>query len=216
MIKIDRVVVGHLETNCWVVSNDKGDIAIIDPGDDTEAICATVDKLELPGKNVGAVILTHGHFDHVGSADEVADDNGSFIYMSDTEFNFISGEQGTGGREFDLETPVPIVDFKLNDNDLIEVGALSFRVMMTPGHTPGSMCLLLQDDVDEQKYYLFSGDTLFAQSVGRTDLAGGDETKMTQSLERLDTLPQRVEVFPGHGTTTTLERERAVNQYWPR
>ena len=216
MIKIDRVVVGHLETNCWVVSNDKGDIAIIDPGDDTEAICATVDKLELPGKNVGAVILTHGHFDHVGSADEVADDNGSFIYMSDTEFNFISGEQGTGGREFDLETPVPIVDFKLNDNDLIEVGTLSFRVMMTPGHTPGSMCLLLQDDVDEQKYYLFSGDTLFAQSVGRTDLAGGDETKMTQSLERLDTLPQRVEVFPGHGTTTTLERERAVNQYWPR
>lgn len=216
MIKIDRVVVGHLETNCWVVSNDKGDIAIIDPGDDTEAICATVDKLELPGKNVGAVILTHGHFDHVGSADEVADDNGSFIYMSDTEFNFISGEQGTGGREFDLETPVPIVDFKLNDNDLIEVGALSFRVMMTPGHTPGSMCLLLQDDVDEQKYYLFSGDTLFAQSVGRTDLAGGDETKLTQSLERLDTLPQRVEVFPGHGTTTTLERERAVNQYWPR
>ena len=216
MIKIDRVVVGHLETNCWVVSNDKGDIAIIDPGDDTEAICATVDKLELPGKNVGAVILTHGHFDHVGSADEVADDNGSFIYMSDTEFNFISGEQGTGGREFDLETPVPIVDFKLNDNDLIEVGTLSFHVMMTPGHTPGSMCLLLQDDVDEQKYYLFSGDTLFAQSVGRTDLAGGDETKMTQSLERLDTLPQRVEVFPGHGTTTTLERERAVNQYWPR
>ena len=216
MIKIDRVVVGHLETNCWIVSNDKGDIAVIDPGDDTDAICAVIDGLAPEHKNAGAVILTHGHFDHVGSADEVADDNGSFVYMSEEEFSFIQGEQGTGGREFDLEAPVPIVDFKFHDGDTLEVGALKFDVIMTPGHTPGSVCLLLQDDADEQKYYLFSGDTLFAQSIGRTDLVGGDETKMAQSLERLDTLPDNVEVFPGHGTTTTLELERAINQFWPR
>lgn len=215
MIKIDCVVVGHLETNCWVVSNDAGDVAVIDPGDDTDAICDVIDALETPKKNVGAVILTHGHFDHVGSADEVADDNSSFVYMSDAEYNFLQGEQGTGGREFGLETPVPIVDFKIKDGDSIEVGALSFKVILTPGHTPGGMSLLLKDDSDEQKYYLFSGDTLFAQSIGRTDLPGGDEAKMTESLERLDTLPENVDVFPGHGTTTNLKDERVLNQFWP-
>lgn len=216
MIKINRVVVGHLETNCWVVSNDSGDVAVIDPGDDTDAICEVIDGLDVPHKNVGAIILTHGHFDHVGSADEVADDNSSFVYMSDKEFSFLQGEQGTGGREFGQETPIPIVDFKVKDLDTIEVGSLEFKVMLTPGHTPGGMCLMLQDDVDSERYYLFSGDTLFAQSIGRTDLPGGDENKMTQSLERLDTLPKNVEVFPGHGTTTTLETERALNTYWPQ
>lgn len=216
MIQIDRVVVGHLETNCWIVSNDRGDIAVIDPGDDTDAICDTIDALPAQNKNVGAVILTHGHFDHVGAADEVADDNGSFIYMSKPEFAFIQGENGTGGREFEAETPVPIVDFQVEHNQIIEVGSLAFKVIFTPGHTPGGICLLLQDDVDPQRYYLFSGDTLFARSIGRTDLFGGDEAQMTQSLELLDTLPEHVEVFPGHGTTTTLEMERAVNQFWPR
>ena len=216
MIKINRVVVGHLETNCWVVSNDSGDVAVIDPGDDTDAICEVIDGLDVPHKNVGAIILTHGHFDHVGSADEVADDNSSFVYMSDKEFSFLQGEQGTGGREFGQETPIPIVDFKVKDLDTIEVGSLEFKVMLTPGHTPGGMCLMLQDDIDSERYYLFSGDTLFAQSIGRTDLPGGDENKMTQSLERLDTLPKNVEVFPGHGTTTTLETERALNTYWPQ
>jgi glyoxylase-like metal-dependent hydrolase (beta-lactamase superfamily II) len=214
-MRIDRVVVGHLSANCWVVSNRSGDVAIIDPGDDTDAICAQIDALGFEDPHVGAVILTHGHFDHVGSADEVADDCGAFIYISAPEAKFIAGEIGTGGFEFGLDTQAPLVDFKVDDGDEIEVGALKFKVILTPGHSPGSMCLLIHDD-ELDVDHLFSGDTVFAGSIGRTDFDGGDENAMTASLEKLSAaLADSTLIYPGHGTTSTVLDEQGTNSFWP-
>lgn len=213
-MKIQRVVVGQLETNCWVVSNDSGDVAVIDPGDDTDAICAAIDGLGFKAPHVGAVILTHGHFDHVGAADEVADDNGSFIYLSSPEHEFIQGEQGTGGRQYGLETPAPIVDYQVEDGQTIAVGDLKFEVIFTPGHTPGGISLVLHNAEDDS-WHLFSGDTLFAGSVGRVDLDGGDEAALTQSLEKIAQLPPQTHLYPGHGPASTLAHEASYNTYWP-
>lgn len=213
-MRIDRVIVGPLETNCWIISNDAGDVIVIDPGDDTEDVCAAVENIPAANTTVHAVILTHGHFDHVASADEVADDLGSFTYMSEAEAEFIAGEDGTGGREFGMETAVPIINFTVNDGDTISAGAIEVRVMLTPGHSPGSMSLIIHDE-EVGADYVFSGDTIFAGSIGRTDFPGGDEEAMNASIEKFAALPPETKIFPGHGPATTVKAEETQNPFWP-
>lgn len=211
-MKVIRVEVGLLATNCWILYNEKGDVVVFDPGDDTDRIVEAVEKLDVPEKTVHAVVLTHGHFDHLGVANEVADELYSFIYMSKKEFEFISGEVGTGGHAFGMEAEVPIVDFKVEEGDAIEAGSIKLEVIETPGHSPGSMCLVARDG---EEVLLFSGDTLFAGSIGRTDLDGGDEAHMTDSLERLAQYPSHAKVYPGHGPATTIGLEENRNPFWP-
>lgn len=213
-MRIDRVIVGPLETNCWIVSNDAGDVIVIDPGDDTEDVCAAVENLPAENTTVHAVILTHGHFDHVGSADEVADDLGSFTYISSIEADFIAGEEGTGGREFGMEAAVPIINFKVNDGDTIVAGAIKVEVILTPGHSPGSISLLIHDE-EAKADYVFSGDTIFAGSIGRTDFPGGDEEAMNASIEIFAAMPSETKIFPGHGPATSVAAEEGQNPFWP-
>lgn len=208
-MKITRVPVGHLETNCWVVVGERDRAVVIDPGDDAEVIFSV-----LGSARVEAVILTHGHFDHVGAVDEVADDMGAFVWAHTDEVKFLKNEYGTGGREFGLETPVPKMDLTATDGGVIEVEDMKFEVMHTPGHTPGSICLLLQDTVTGERH-LFTGDTLFARSIGRTDFFGGDDEAMDESLARIAALPFDTHVYPGHGPATTLQAESMTNPYWP-
>lgn len=208
-MKVTRVPVGHLETNCWVVADEHNKMAVIDPGGDVSRIEKVVDD-----GFVEAVILTHGHFDHVGACDEVADENGSFVWAHVDEVKALKTAHGTGGWEFGMETPVPHIDLTCTDGTIIEVGSLRFEVMHTPGHTPGSICLFVTDETDGS-HHLFSGDTLFAGSIGRTDFTGGDDEMMEDSLRRLSTLPADTFVYPGHGPASTLEREAEVNPYWP-
>lgn len=212
-MRIDRVVVGPLETNCWIVSNDAGDVIVIDPGDNTDDVLSAVENLPVKDVTVHAVILTHGHFDHIASADEVADGLGSFVYMSTEELKFISGEEGTGGRPYGMEAPVPIVNFLVNEGDVINAGAIQAQVIMTPGHTPGGMSILIRDEKGKGNY-VFSGDTIFARSVGRTDLPGGDEEAMAASVEIFAAMAPETQIFPGHGPATTVKAEAMENPFW--
>lgn len=209
-MNIKRVVVGVIETNCWIVADNEGGVTVIDPGDEPEVINAAIDE-----RPVRAVILTHGHFDHTGCADEVTDDNSSFLWAYATEVTALKGELGRGGERFGIKTPHPHIDRTVLDGEVIEAGDLRFEVIHTPGHTPGSMCLLLIDpDTGEQ--HLFSGDTLFAGSAGRTDLPGSVPEDLEPSLEKLaERLAPEVQVYPGHGPTTTIGRESLVNPFWP-
>lgn len=211
-LKIERLPLGDLQTNCYVVVGPDNHGAIIDPGDEPHRVFALLDTM--PGLRVDAVILTHGHFDHVGASDEVADDVQGFVYAHEREAAALAGKHGTGGREFGMEVPVPLIDFRVADGAVIEAGSLRFEVMHTPGHTPGSMCLYLRDP-ETGEGHLFTGDTLFASSIGRTDFPGGDDVAMETSLEILAKMDPATAVYPGHGTTSTIAREAATNPFWP-
>jgi len=210
-IEIRQVPAGHLQANCYIVTSG-GHGIVVDPGGDEDRIYEIIDGMG--DTRIDAVVLTHGHFDHVAASDSVADDTQSFVYAHKDEVKALRSEHGTGGREFGMETPVPLVDHQVEDGQVIAAGDLRFEVIHTPGHSPGSMCLLLHDSATGQRH-LFTGDTLFAGSIGRTDFPGGNDEAMERSLERLSVLPADTRVYPGHGPVTTLEREAAVNPFWP-
>lgn len=211
-IRIERLPLGDLQANCYVVVGPDGHAAVIDPGDEPHRVFALLDTM--PDVRVDAVVLTHGHFDHVGASDEVADDVQGFVYAHEREAAALAGKHGTGGREFGMEVPVPLIDYRIADGAVIQVGQMSFEVIHTPGHTPGSMCLMLRDS-ETGAQHLFSGDTLFAGSIGRTDFPGGDDIAMEESLEKLAALAPATHVHPGHGPSTTIGHEAVVNPFWP-
>ncbi|MCL2680766.1 MAG: MBL fold metallo-hydrolase, partial [Coriobacteriia bacterium] len=165
---------------------------------------------------VAGILLTHGHFDHVLAADEVADETSSYLYMSQAELD-ISPQLVTDIEErYGIKVTVPRVDFKLYDGDLLDLAGLRVEVMLTPGHTVGSVGYLVWDEAEPEQKHYFSGDTLFARDVGRTDLLGGDEAAMQQSIERIAReLAPSTKVYPGHGPATSIERESRANSWWP-
>lgn len=191
---IKAIPVGHLETNCYVVTDEETLLcAVIDPGDESNAI---LDYLEDNRLHCKAVLLTHGHFDHTGAVCALLEETGARLYMHKADCG------RTGPDKFDA--PEGSVFF--SDGDAIAVGALRFKVITTPGHTPGSVSFRCGDA-------LFTGDTLFAGSCGRTDLPGGDSQQEMRSLRRLGELPGDYEVYPGHMEASTLGRERRFNPY---
>jgi hydroxyacylglutathione hydrolase len=212
-MRVDRVRVGQLETNCWVVSDDgAGPAVVIDPGDDAHAVLET-----LGDREIALIVLTHGHFDHLGAVSELVETRLAPVAVHRDDAEFITSAQTTGGTMFGFpEHAAPPADRILDDGDTVEVGDLSFQVLHTPGHTPGSICLLVFDPVTGTRH-LFSGDTLFAGSVGRSDFPRGDSRALVRSLAaKLVQLPRDTLVHPGHGPDTTVGREAAVNPFWPR
>ncbi len=214
-MRIDSVVVGPLEVNCWIVSDDDGGPAIvIDPGDD-----ATLIAEALAGRDVAAIVLTHAHFDHIGAVAELRAATGAPLLVHEADAGRLgsAGPSGTGGALFGFDTyTAPPADRTLVDGDTIDAGRVSLRVLHTPGHTQGGICLLASDEQGDATD-LFSGDTLFAGSVGRTDFPGGDGRTLARSIaEQLSGLDADVRVHPGHGPDTTIGRERRINPFWPR
>ena len=190
---ITSLTVGSIGTNCYMIYNEDTKAAVVvDPSDDAALAEARIAAL---GLEVRAILLTHGHFDHGGDADRIRKLTGAPVYLHPADRALPSWL--THGLTADRE---------LADGDELDFDGLRFRVLHTPGHTPGSVCFLCGDA-------LFAGDTLFAGSCGRTDLPGGSWKAMAASLRRLADLEGDYTVLPGHGETTTLEEEREGNPY---
>lgn len=196
-------------TNCWVVARDQVAVLIDVPPGPSEI----VEYLVTNRLTVGAVILTHGHIDHMGGADEVAKAHGATTYVHpDDDFLTLHPAQQLrmlmGVNDPELCLP-PEVRSDLADGDRLVIGDIDLVVRHTPGHTPGHCCFLW-----ESEGILFSGDQLFAGSVGRTDLPGGSHQALMESMRKqILTLDDSIDVLPGHGPVTTIGRERATNPF---
>ncbi|MEI8081649.1 MAG: MBL fold metallo-hydrolase [Actinomycetes bacterium] len=211
-MRITRLVLGPLETNCWVVGDDLGGPAVvIDPAEDVDRIVAEVGE-----RSVEAVILTHGHFDHLGAVTALLAQTHAPLLVHHHDALTITTAAGTGGAAFGFSATSPPADRLLSDGDQVDFGSLQLTVLHTPGHTPGGICLFAEGDAGEAPQ-LFSGDTLFAGSVGRTDFHGGDGRALSASIaSKLAPLPAETVVHPGHGPDTTIGRERRLNPFFPR
>ena len=192
-MKIYTLPLGQLETNCYLVADGDGVAAVIDPAAAPERILQTARESSL---TIQAILLTHGHFDHVGAVAGLSQALRCPVWMHENELTL---------PEYLTDGPLYYTD-GYGEGDTVTVGKLNFTVLHTPGHTPGSVCLRCGDA-------LFSGDTLFAGSCGRTDFSGGSGSEMCRSLRRLAQLPGDLAVYPGHGEATTLARERRENPY---
>ena len=190
MLNIHTLVLGMYQVNCYIVHKEGSDrCVVIDPGYEPQKIAAF---LQEKGLKLDAILLTHGHFDHVGGVKALAED--CKVYLHELEHTM--PQVFTAGKLY-------ATDYY---SDHFTEACMDFTVLHTPGHTPGSVCLIAEDA-------MFSGDTLFAGSCGRTDLPGGDWTTIQASLHRLANLPGEYRVFPGHGEPTTLSREQQYNPY---
>lgn len=196
--------VGAFLANCYIVGSEKtGEALIIDPGGDTDEILTEIATLRL---SVKVIVLTHAHMDHVGALKEVRDATAASVAIHEGDAPALTRDSVSRSFGFSYPTPPP-PDRLLHDGDEIKIGELSFTVIHTPGHSPGSICLLGEG-------LLFSGDTLFCQSIGRTDLAGGGYDQIMNSLQnKLMKLPPDTAVFPGHGPDTTIGREKKENPF---
>jgi hydroxyacylglutathione hydrolase len=206
-------------TNAWVVAptGDGGECVLVDAPPDPAAILG---HLEEHGLRLVALLATHGHIDHVGGVGEICRGQGQEVpvRIHDGDRHMLLDPIGTSGtlgqileyEELDLRPPELLAG--LDDGERVSGAGLTFTAIHTPGHTQGSTCFLLE--MDGEAPVLFSGDHLFAGSVGRTDLPGGSEAQLMASMaERILPLDDAIQVLPGHGDTTTIGKERATNPF---
>ncbi|MBQ8831801.1 MAG: MBL fold metallo-hydrolase [Oscillospiraceae bacterium] len=195
---IKTIPVGQLETNCYIVTDEATlKSAVIDPGDESSVI---LNYIETNNLTVEAIFLTHGHHDHWLGLDGVREGTGAPAYVHKAD-SFPAKERGSH-----MMFPADANIKYYAEGDVIKVGNLEFKVLETPGHSRGSVTLLCGDA-------MFSGDTLFRDSCGRTDFEGGDMATILKSLLRLSNLEGDYEVYPGHMGSSTLSRERSFNYY---
>ena len=194
MLNIETHPLGSYQTNCYIVyEDDSPDCIVIDPGYEPDTVLLAIKGIK---KHLAAILLTHGHFDHVGGVRQLFAETDCDIYLCPEDCAL--PERFTAGSLCYTNS--------VAEGDTLQLAGLTFSVLHTPGHTPGCVCYACED-------CLFSGDTLFAGSCGRTDFPLGDWTALKKSLERLKNLPVNYKVYPGHGSATTLEAEKKYNPY---
>ncbi len=201
-MKVKGLEMGSIGTNCYVVSDDNNICAIIDCDGNPTPLFNYIEANELSPTHI---LLTHGHFDHIGAVEEVQEKYGCQVIACEKEREVL--ENPSINFSSYSGSPISLVaNAYCKEGDVITVGDLKFTVMETPGHTVGSVCFLIGDTI-------FSGDTLFYGSCGRTDFPTGDWNTILQSLQRLKNLDGDYAVYPGHGPATTIEKERVGNPY---
>ena len=201
---IKTLYLGVCMTNCYIVSGDNKNCIVIDPASDGDIICSEISKNQL---ELTAIFLTHGHFDHIYAIPYLIEKypearvyvhKDEEKYLKDTSLNL----SPMFGENFVYTGTVKC----LTDGDIVTECGLEFSVMHTPGHTEGSVCYIAEDSI-------FSGDTLFASTVGRTDFPLGSFPTLLSSLKKLKALEKDYNVYPGHNAATTLNREKRFNEY---
>lgn len=204
-MKILRFVLGSMMTNCYFLIDEPTlETMIVDPADNAELILQKLDEKKLIPR---AILLTHAHFDHMLALEGVRSKLGIPVLVHRDDAAAITDPDINLTSRFTSQPyAFSPADKLLYDADTVEFGGSSLKVLSTPGHTPGSICLIDEDAV-------ISGDTLFRESIGRYDFPGGDYTEMLRSLDKLTSLEGDRKIYPGHGATTTLSHEREFNPY---
>lgn len=205
-MKLKSLVVGPVGTNCYILSNDSKDCVIVDPGDEAGRIASYIKNEDL---HVSGILLTHGHFDHITAVNELRDIFGCLVYAGADEEKMLN-DSALNSCGFGMGAPVVVKDVKyLSDGEEIFLAGFSIRTLFTPGHTPGGVCYYI-----EKEGILFSGDTLFCMSVGRTDFPGGSSSTLIRSIkDKLLPLPDDTKVYTGHGEATDIGFEKQNNYF---
>lgn len=206
-IRISSLTVGNLAVNCWfLVNGETGEALVFDPGGEAEKIQAYVEK---KGWKIQAILLTHGHADHMGGAEELRNLCGVKIYVLAEEEPMLLNAKTNLSVFIDRRAITLKADEFLRDGQEIVLGGISLKVYHTPGHTPGGCAYYCPE-----AGCVFSGDTLFQASVGRSDFPGGSMSELVRSVkEKLFILPDETKVYPGHGDETTIEYEKKYNPF---
>jgi len=195
---IEKIVVGEFNTNCYIVGCEKtGKGFIIDPGDEYKRIKEVIKKV---GIEVSFIVNTHGHMDHIK-------DDGQFglpVYIHSEDVEYLTSPVRNLSQLFGFSLNVDVKSFTVEEGDILQAGELSFQIIHTPGHSPGSICLKCGS-------VLFTGDTLFCGAYGRTDIPGGSEKALFHSIRtKLLILPDETIIYPGHGPSSTIGQERIL------
>lgn len=204
-MKVLVLEVGSLGTNCYIAVNEKENKGvIIDPGADAKHIISTVNQKKL---KIDAILLTHGHSDHIGALAEVADEFKCPVMISEGDAGMLTDPRRNLSVYMGSGLAVKGADNIVKDGDMLDLAGMQFEVLATPGHTPGGCCFKCGDIV-------FCGDTIFCESIGRTDFPGGSYSQLLQSIkEKILTLPDNTKLLPGHGPATDVAWERRMNPF---
>ena len=196
---IEAIPAGIYDANCYIlVEENTKECGIIDPGGDSERLISQIDKLNAKPK---FILLTHGHMDHVGGVIDLVKKYNIPFYISKADEEYMEKDDFVFGT-------LPKASGYLKENDILKLGDEIIKVLETPGHTKGGLCFLLNNDK------VFTGDTLFNGSIGRTDFIGGSMSEIINSIkDKLLPLGDRVDVYPGHGDMTTIEHEKKYNPF---
>ncbi len=207
VMKLQTIVVGPFAVNCYLYWNEeRQEGIIIDPGADKDQIIESVKNADFSPK---AIFLTHGHGDHIAAVKDIKENYDIPLYIGAGEEELLSNPSANVSAYFDQPIVSPPADVSLADEDLVSIGSVEFLVLATPGHSPGGVCYL-----DQKEGILFTGDTLFAGSIGRTDFPGCSTEKLLDSInKKIMKLPDEIICFPGHGPQTTVGTERNSNPF---
>lgn len=182
---VKTIPVGQLQTNCYIVTNENTlECVVIDPGDEANVILNYLEDNKLKCR---AILITHGHFDHVGAVEALEDELNVPVYINERDGSFKNS-------------------LSYDDGDVVDLAGMKFEIIATPGHTKGGVTIKVEDA-------LFTGDTLFKGSCGRTDLPGGDINEILSSLKKICLIEGDYDVYPGHMDSSTLMREKTLNFY---
>ena len=208
-MQIDCLILGDFQTNCYVVRRDEAvvDCVIIDPGFDADDLLGFLTQRQL---NPAAVVITHGHVDHIAGVAALRQQYPKTkVYIHKVDAGLLTDPEANLSALVGSVVATEPADVRLQDGDVIDEAGIQLRVLHTPGHTLGGICLYAEPEA-----IVFAGDTLFADSVGRTDFPGGDMDQLIESIQtKLFTLPDKTAVHPGHGMRTTIGREKRVNPF---